>query len=96
MFTLHTKNISEDITLRQLPTLRQSFIVASTLIIIGIILSVTVHQGFIALPLLVAGGLLFSGIVGFCPMAYFLQLLPWNKKRYAKASSNAQAGHSTR
>lgn len=79
MFTLHTKGVAEKITLRNLPTLRQSFVVASFLIILGVILAYTVHDGFIALPILVAGGLLFSGTVGFCPMAFILQKMPWNK-----------------
>jgi len=80
MFELHTKNVSEPITLKQLPTLRQSFVVASLLIITGIILAYFVHNGFILISLLVAGGLMFSGIAGFCPMALILQKMPWNKK----------------
>ena len=80
MFALQTKNISETVTLKQLPSLRQSFVVASVLIVLGVLLSQYVHPGFIALSLLVAGGLLFSGVVGFCPMAYIVQKMPWNRE----------------
>ncbi len=79
MFALHTKNITEEVTLKQLPTLRQSFVVASLLIITGVVLAHYVHEWFIALSLLVAGGLMFSGTVGFCPMVLILQKMPWNK-----------------
>ena len=79
MFTLKTKNVSEPVTLRNLPTLRQAFVVASGLIVAGYVLAALVHPAFIYLPLLPAGGLFFSGLTGFCPMVYFLQKLPWNK-----------------
>lgn len=78
MFMLRTKAHTEPITLRQLPTLRQAFVVAALIIAAGYVLAELVHPGFIYLPLLVAGGLFFSGTVGICPMVYFLQLLPGN------------------
>jgi hypothetical protein len=81
MFTLHTKHHTEPITLRQLPTLRQAFVVASVIIVLGYVLAWSIDERFIYLPLLVAGGLLVSGTVGVCPMVYLLQLLPWNKSR---------------
>lgn len=80
MFTLHTKNVSELITLKQLPTLRQAFITASLIIVAGYVLAHYVCEDFIYLPLLVAGGLMFSGVVGVCPMVHILQMMPWNKK----------------
>ena len=79
MFTLRTKNHTEPITLRQLPTLRQAFVLAGSLIVLGYVLAHLVHPDFIYLPLLVAGGLLFSGSVGICPMVHVLQVLPGNK-----------------
>lgn len=77
---LHTRNITEKITLKQLPTLRQAFIVASVLILSGIVLSQYVHENFIFLTLLVSVGLFFSGTVGICPMVLAIQKMPWNKK----------------
>jgi fatty acid desaturase len=73
MFELHTKNVSEPVTLKQLPTLRITFIVASLLIISGYILANYVDDRFIYLPLLVAFGLMFSGTVGVCPMVHIIQ-----------------------
>jgi hypothetical protein len=81
MFNLHTKNISEKVTLRDLPTLRQAFVVASLMIIIGTTLALTVNVYFIILTFLVAGGLMISGLSGVCPMVLILQALPWNKRK---------------
>lgn len=80
MFKLKTKDIQESVTLKNLPTLRQAFVVASILIFVGLGLGYYLHQGFLLLPLLVGGGLLFSGVFGFCPMVHILQIMPWNKR----------------
>lgn len=81
MYELHTKDVQEKITLRNLPTLRQAFLTAALIIIAGYLLAYMVHPGFLALPLLVAGGLFFSGATGVCPMALILQAMPWNRKK---------------
>lgn len=81
MSTLHTKGLKEEVKLCNLPTMRQSFVVASLLIILGNILGYFVHTGFFILTLIVAGGLMFSGVVGICPMVHILQKLPWNKQK---------------
>lgn len=69
----------ETVTLGSVTTLRQSFITASVLILTGIILAHFVDQRFLLLPLMVSGGLMFSGVMGWCPMARILQKMPWNK-----------------
>ncbi len=79
MFNLHTKNVTEPVTLKNLPTLRQTFVAASLLIIVGYVLAYLVHPYFLALPLVVAGGLMFSGLVGICPMVHIIQMMPWNR-----------------
>ncbi len=62
--------------------LRQVFIVAALIIVIGYVLGHFVHEGFgFYLPLLVAAGLSFAGIVGICPMAYIIEKMPWNKNK---------------
>ena len=83
MSVLYTKGLKEEVRLGDLPTLRQAFFIASILIIAGYLLEYYVNPLFHWLPLLVAGGLMVSAIFGFCPMVYFLQKLPFNKKRYA-------------
>lgn len=79
MSLLHTKGLTEEVRLCNLPTLRQAFVVASVMIIAGYILEYYVDPIFHWLPLLVAGGLMFAGLVGFCPMVYFIQKLHKNK-----------------
>ncbi|MCA9362491.1 DUF2892 domain-containing protein [Candidatus Kaiserbacteria bacterium] len=78
MFTLTTKDLSETVTLKNLPTLRQTFFVGSVVIMLGYVLE-DVYPITHYLPLLPAIGLMVSALTGFCPMAYFLQKLPWNK-----------------
>ena len=78
MFRLKTKNTAVQISLAELPTLRQAFVVAALIIIAAFVLARLVHPDFVYLALLPAGGLLISGLTGFCPMIYFLQLLPGN------------------
>ena len=81
MFTLKTKGITETVTLKNLPTLRQTFVIAALIIIAGYLLEHFVHPVFHWLPLLVAGGLLFSGLSGVCPMVHIVQAMPWNKNK---------------
>lgn len=78
LFDLTTKNNGR-VQLDQIPVLRQAFVVAGTLVILGMVLAYIVHPYFLGLPILVGGGLLFSGLVGICPMVAFLNMLPWNK-----------------
>ncbi len=73
-------NKSNNDYLRKLSVLRQAFVFASIIIITGVILSVKVDINFIALPVIVSFGLMFAGIVGWCPMIFMLEHMPWNKK----------------
>jgi fatty acid desaturase len=70
----------EKIYLKDIYSLRQSFIIASVFILLGVVLAHYIHPYFIALTLLVGGGLLFSGSVGWCPLSLILEQMPWNKK----------------
>jgi hypothetical protein len=79
MFTLHTKGLKETVTLKNLPTLRQTFIVGSLVIIAGYVLA-PYFPILKWLPLLPAIGLMISGVFGFCPMVQILQAMPWNRK----------------
>lgn len=74
MFTLKTKGLTEPVTLKNLPTLRQAFIVASLIIVAAFVLAYYVNPNLIYLALLPAFGLMLSGLTGFCPMIFFLQL----------------------
>ncbi len=58
---------------------RQIFILAGSLITIFNILGFTCSAAFFAVPAFIGAGLVFAGATGFCPMAKFLQKMPWNK-----------------
>ncbi len=80
MFTLKTTGLTESVTLKNLPSIRQAFVVAAGIIVASYFLEHFVHPVFDWLPLLVAGGLMVAGLSGFCPMVYFLQKLQGDKK----------------
>ena len=78
MFTLKTKNLTESVSLKNLPTLRQTFVIGSLFIIASYFIEPYWPLAKY-LPLLPAIGLMLSGLFGFCPMVHMLQALPWNK-----------------
>lgn len=62
-----------------MPLMRQVQIVAGSLVLLGLTLSVTVAPGWMALTWFVGAGQVFAGVSGFCGMARLLALMPWNK-----------------
>lgn len=78
MFTLQTKELTESVTLKNLPTIRQTFAVGSIVIIASYILE-PYYPIAHWLPLLPAMGLMISAVFGVCPMVLVLQKMPWNK-----------------
>lgn len=63
----------------KLPIMRQTFIAAAVLILIAHGLYLVAGPAALLLSLVVALGLLFSGITGWCGMALFLARMPWNR-----------------
>ena len=63
----------------RLPIMRQVFIGAGGLVLVGVWLTHFVDYNFIFLPLFVSLGLLVSGVTGWCGMALLLSKMPWNK-----------------
>lgn len=63
----------------RIPIMRQVFIGAGSLILIGFIGAHTVHEAFRFIIPLVGLGLLVSGVTGWCGMAMVLSKMPWNK-----------------
>ncbi|WP_022695250.1 rhodanese-like domain-containing protein [Ponticaulis koreensis] len=61
--------------------MRQVFMVAGILILIGVILSQLTDSRFVYLSGFVGAGLLFAGVSGWCGMAKLLALMPWNKEQ---------------
>jgi hypothetical protein len=49
-------------------------------VVLGAVLGALVDPRFHALSAFVGAGLVFAGIMGLCPMANFLALMPWNRR----------------
>ena len=79
LFKIKIKDSDRTVELHKLLVLRQAFVVAGSLIWIGLALAFFVHTYFIALPIVVGAGLLFSGLSGVCPMVALLNFLPGNR-----------------
>lgn len=75
MKKLTVKNSDQKISLGDISALRVAFFVASLMIIVGAVGSHYVHEYFHVLPFLVAFGLMFSSISGWCPMASVVEKL---------------------
>lgn len=62
---------------KYIPIYRQVMIVAGLLLLAGLVLT-RVHPYFLLLDYVIAAGLTFAGITGYCPMAKLLEKMPWN------------------
>lgn len=65
---------------RPIDLMRQVQIVAGSLVLLGVMLSLSVHPGFLGLAAFVGAGLTFAGLSGWCGMARLLALMPWNRQ----------------
>ncbi len=59
---------------------RQIRTIAGTLVLLGSLLGLLVHPGFLAIPIFVGSGLLFAGVSNTCMMGMLLMKLPYNRK----------------
>jgi rhodanese-related sulfurtransferase len=66
-------------TSRAISLERQVRIGAGALVVLGVVLSQTVHPGFVWVAGVVGAGLVFAGATGFCGMALVLAKAPWNR-----------------
>lgn len=62
-----------------LPIMQQVQIVAGSLVVLGVILSLLINPVFIALSAFVGAGLVFAGVSGVCTMGLILARMPWNR-----------------
>lgn len=60
---------------------RQVRFAAGFLVIVGLVLSVMMHPGWVFLSGFVAAGLVFSAVTDTCGMAMVLARMPWNRLR---------------
>ena len=58
---------------------RQVRIAAGSLVLLGTLIGVFVHPGFLALPAFVGAGLVFAGVTDTCGMGMLLARMPWNR-----------------
>jgi rhodanese-related sulfurtransferase len=68
---------------------RQVRVVAGSLVLLGLLLGVTVHPGFLGLSAFVGAGLVFAGLTDWCGMGLLLAKMPWNRgpRRGAKGAA---------
>lgn len=62
-----------------LELMRQVQMTAGGLILVGAALGLLVHPAFWGLSAFVGAGLFVAGATGFCGMARFLAVMPWNR-----------------
>lgn len=63
----------------RLPIMRQVFIGAGSIVLVGTVLTYLFGEMYLLIPLFVSLGLLVSGLTGWCGMALVLSKMPWNK-----------------
>jgi len=61
---------------------RQVRIIAGSLILSGILLSIFINPWFLAIPIFVSSGLIFAGATDSCMMGVLLMKLPYNRNLY--------------
>jgi rhodanese-related sulfurtransferase len=62
---------------------RQIRIVAGSLVVLSILLSIFVHRGLLGIAGLVGAGLVFAGMSDICGMGALLGRMPWNRRNPA-------------
>lgn len=68
------------------PIMRQVQIIASSMIFLAFIGFKFWNPDAIYLALFVGFGLAMAGYIGFCPMVFILQKMPWNNKKMSDCS----------
>ncbi|MCC7204396.1 MAG: DUF2892 domain-containing protein [Phycisphaeraceae bacterium] len=57
---------------------RQTFFVASAMVLLGLGLGVYVNKWWLLLALMPGIGMMVTALSGFCPMSWMLARMPWN------------------
>jgi rhodanese-related sulfurtransferase len=59
---------------------RQVQIAAGSLVLLGVGLSQIIAPEFLGLAAFIGAGLVFAGVTGWCGMAKFFSVMPWNRR----------------
>lgn len=70
---------------------RQVRIAAGSLVLVGVLLSLLVHPGFVGLSAFVGAGLVFAGVTDWCGMGLLLAKAPWNRRSKSAGASGPAA-----
>ena len=54
-------------------------IAAGSLVVLGVVLSLLIHPGYLGISAFVGAGLVFAGLTDTCGMGMILAKMPWNK-----------------
>jgi len=71
--------------------LRQVFIAAGSLVLLGVVLATVLSPWFLGVSAFVGTGLIFAGVTGICPMSRLFALMPWNRRAAACILDGARA-----
>lgn len=69
---------------------RQVRFAAGSLVLVGVLLSLFVHQWFIFLSAFVGAGLVFAAVTDTCGMAMMLARMPWNRAKAEGMNSTVE------
>lgn len=69
---------------------RQVRFAAGSLVVLGVLLSLLIHQYYIALSAFVGAGLVFAAVTDTCGMAMMLAKMPWNKSSGVTCETTSQ------
>lgn len=68
---------------------RQVRFIAGLFVLLGVVLSLAVHQYFIGISAFVGAGLTFAGATDWCGMGLLLAKMPWNQRQIACETKTA-------
>lgn len=75
IYNIRIKNSDQKITLRELPSLRLTFLFASMFLLLAVLGTLFIHVYFLALVALVSLGLMVAAVAGVCPMTAVFERL---------------------
>lgn len=72
-------NVCKDAKCARLPLMRQVQLTIGLFVIAGCLLTYFVNPSFLIIPFIMGLGLTNAGLTGWCGLAKFMGLMPWNR-----------------